>query len=133
VTVFPRVLETAYDLLNVDRLVGLKLTAGNRNGELNLVADEVFPLDELETRMRLSVTLTLKEPEVDSERLEAVSTLMKEHPGEAPVLFRVKDEGESVEVMAGRSFCVHPSSELKEGLEALLGEGRVRFLNGVRQ
>jgi len=133
VTVFPRVLETAYDLLNVDRLVGLKLTAGNRNGELNLVADEVFPLDELETRMRLSVTLTLKEPEVDSERLEAVSTLMKEHPGEAPVLFRVEDEGESVGVMAGRSFCVHPSSELKEGLEALLGEGRVRFLNGVRQ
>ncbi|GAG37341.1 unnamed protein product [marine sediment metagenome] len=56
---------------------------------------------------------------------------MQQHPGEAPVLFHVEDEGAYVDVIAGKGFSVFPSLALKEGLEVLLGEGRVRFRNGV--
>jgi DNA polymerase-3 subunit alpha len=129
-TVFPRVLEGASALLTDDQLVGLRVTAGERNGGLNLVVEEVFPLDELPSRISLSVTLTMKEEEVDRERLAELRTLMREHPGTAPILVRVEDDLGGVEVQAGKAFCVTPSTGLKERLEALLGKGRVRVRHG---
>jgi len=68
---------------------------------------------------------------LDPEWLKGLATVLQQHPGEAPLLFRVKDEGAYVDVKAGKGFSVSPSLALKQALEALLGEGQVRFGNGV--
>jgi DNA polymerase-3 subunit alpha len=130
VTVFPRILEGASALLSEDQLIGLRVTVGKRNGDLNLVVDEAFPLDQLPSRVSLSVTLTLKEEEVEQERLATLCNLIQEYPGTAPVLVRVEDGLGGVEVRAGQGFCVDPSSDLLKGVETLLGKGRIRFRAG---
>lgn len=130
VTVFPRILEGASALLSEDQLIGLRVTTGERNGDLNLVIDEAFPLDQLPSRVSLSVTLTLKEEEVEQERLATLCNLIQEYPGTAPVLVRVEDDLGGVEVRAGQGFYVGPSGDLREGVEALLGKGRIRFRAG---
>ncbi len=133
VTVFPKALETAFALLSEDRLLGLRLSAGDRNGKQNLIAEEIFPLDEISSHARLSVTVTLAEGEVDRERLGKLVTLLQEHRGDSPVLLRIEDEGGAFEVAAGKGCAVTPSQDLKEKVEALLGPGRVLFQNAVRR
>ncbi len=130
VTAFPRVFERAASLLSEDELVGLRVSVGKRNGDLNLIVEEAFPLDEIPSRMSLAVTLTLKEEEIDRDRLAPICALMQEHPGTAPVVVRVEDGHGGVEVRAGKRFCVTPSTALKERLEALLGKGRISFRRG---
>lgn len=131
VTIFPRVLDGASELLVEDQLLGCLITASDRNGARNFVVEEVFPLEKLATRTPLSVTLTVQGKQLDPEWIESLSSVLQQHPGEAPVLFHVEDEGAYVDVIAGKGFSVFPSLALKEGLEVLLGEGRVRFRNGV--
>jgi len=127
VTVFPKVLETAFSLLAEDRLLGLSVSSGKRNGKQNLVAEGIFPLDELTRHARISVAVTLKETEVDRDRLAKLTVLLKEHTGEAPLVVRIEDEGGTLEVAAGRTYGVNPTPELKKRLEELLGPDRVLF------
>jgi len=131
VTVFPRVLDGATELLVEDQLLGCLITASDRNGARNFVVEEVFPLEKLATQTPLSVSLTVHREKLDSDWLESVASVLQQHPGESPVLFRVENEGAYVDVLAGKGFSVFPSLALKEGLEGLLGEGKVRFRNGV--
>jgi len=131
VTIFPRVLDGASELLVEDQLLGCLITASDRNGARNFVVEEVFPLEKLATRSPLSVSLTVQGKQLDPEWLGSLSSVLQQHPGEAPVLFHVEDEGVYVDVIAGKGFSVFPSLALKEGLEVLLGEGAVRFRNGV--
>ena len=131
-TVFTRVFDAAAPLLVEDAFLGIRLVAGRRNGVVNLVADEIFPLEEIAARVRLSVVVSLPAAEANSETLRGVADLLRRHPGEIPVLVRLLEEGSAVEVMAGRGRRVTPSTELKQELEALIGEGHVHFLCGAR-
>ncbi|MCD5415829.1 DNA polymerase III subunit alpha [Candidatus Bipolaricaulota bacterium] len=130
VTAFPSVFERATSLLSEDQLVGLRVSVGERNGERNLIIEETFPLDEVPSRISLAVTLTLKEDEIDRDRLVPLCTLMQENPGTAPVVVRVEGEHGGVEVRAGERFFVTPSTALRERLETLLGKGRISFRRG---
>jgi len=131
VTIFPKVLEGASELLAEDQLLGFRVAVSDRNGARNLVVEEAFALDELAARTSLTVALTLKGEQVDPDWLEGLSSLLKKHSGEVPVLFHVEEGLASVEVMAGKGFSVSPSLALKEGLEVLLSEGQVLFQSGA--
>ena len=127
VTVFPKALETAFGLLEEDRLLGLSLSAGERNGKQNFIAEEIFPLEEIARHAHFSVSVTLKETEVDRDRLAELACVLRAYRGEVPLLVRIEDEAGSLEVAAGRTYGVDPSLELKARLEALLGSDRVLF------
>lgn len=133
ITVFPRVLEASFGLLAEDRLLGLRLSSGERNGRQNLVAEEVFPLEEVASHLRLSVAVTLKEAEIDRERLGRLVALLAEHRGDSLLLLRIEDERGNLEVAAGRDHWVEASLGLREGLESLLGAGRVLFQAAERR
>lgn len=127
ITIFPEVYETSAALLQADHLVCLRMTAGKRNGELNFIADDVSPITELPTRMATTLTLMLKQEEIVPERLASLSDLMHQHPGTAPVRFRIENKGRAVEIAAGEQFLITPSPTLKRDLENLLGEDQVQL------
>ena len=127
ITVFPRVLETVSPLLEPDQTIGLRLSAGQRNGTLNLIAEEAFALEEVASRTPVCLTLVLKEEEIVPERLQTIRSLMQAHPGTAPVLVRVEESTGQVEVRTGDGYRVTPSSSFREALEALVGKGRIRL------
>jgi len=133
VTVFPRVLEVASAAIEVDKFTALRVSAGRRNGEINLVAEEVIPLEALDKKVNLSVSVTLSEEEIEADRLARLKTFLAEHPGDAPLVLRVDAEGGRFLVRAGEGFRVSPSVELRRGLEEIVGAGRVNLAAGDRQ
>jgi len=130
VTIFPRVLEAAGGTIDVDKFTALRVSAGRRNGEINLVAEEVIPLASLDKKLSLSVSVTINEDEIDPERLVRLKEFLSEHPGDAPLVLRVDSEGGRFLVRAGEGFRVSPSVELRRGLEEIVGSGRVSVAAG---
>ncbi len=131
-TAFPRVLESAGDLIEEDRLIGMTLSAGTRNGELNLVIEEVFPLSEVSNRSALSVTLRLDGPSVCQQQLDQVLETLGAHPGDAPVRIEVVDAIGSIVVLAGDRFHVSPGDPLRQSLSTMGAVLDVSFGNGSR-
>ncbi|MBE0635896.1 DNA polymerase III subunit alpha [Candidatus Bipolaricaulota bacterium] len=131
VTFFPKVLDTANGLIEQDGLVGLIVTAGMRNGEINLVAEEVFPLSEIPQRARLAVTLKLDGAELSKPQLAELAQTLQRHPGEAPVRIHLVDTLGSVVVLADPRFCVTPSEHLRSTLCGLAGVIEVAMKNGT--
>ena len=132
VTAFPRVLEVAGDLISEDRLVGVSVSAGSRNGELNLVVEEVFPLSDVSSHAALSVTLRLDGSGICQQQLDQVLEALGAYPGEAPVRFEVVDTIGSIVVLAGERFHVMPDDRLRETLSTMNAVLDVSFGNGSR-
>jgi len=130
ITVFPRVLEAASAAIDIDKFMALRVSAGRRNGEINLVAEEVIPLESLDKKVSLSVNVTLSEEEIEPDRLARLKELLAEHPGDAPLVLHVDAEGGRFLVRAGKGFYVSPSVELRRGLEEIVGDGHVRVAVG---
>ncbi len=130
ITIFPRVLETASAAIDIDKFTALRVSAGRRNGEINLVAEEVLPLESLDKKLKLSVNVTLSEEEIDPDRLARLKAFLTSHPGDAPLVLRVDAEGGRFLVRAGEGFRVSPSVELRRGLEEIVGSGHVRVAGG---
>ena len=130
VTVFSRVLERAVERLTEDALVALSVTASPRNGEVNLIANEVFTLQELASRGTVSLALTLDEKTISKERLVAVHRVLASNPGSAAVRFYLANAIGSIVVQAHEKYYVAPNETLCSSLEALEGVVRVAIRNG---
>ena len=130
VTIFPRVLEGSTAAIDVDKFTALRVSAGRRNGEINLVAEEVISLSSLDKKLSLSVNVTISEDEIDPDRLARLKAFLTEHPGDAPLVLRVDSEGGRFLVRAGEGYRVSPSVEVRRGLEEIVGSGRVRVAAG---
>ncbi len=130
VTVFPRVLENALQFLAEDSFAALRVSVGRRNGEVNLIAEEVLSLDRLPERMNLAVSVTLAEDDIDATRLGRLRSLAREFPGSSPLILRVADGEGGFMVRAGKEFSVNPCNALKERFEEILGAGCVQVRAG---
>ena len=129
-TAFPRVLEAAGGLIEEDSLVGMSLSAGTRNGELNFVIEEVYPLSDVSRHAALSVTLRLDGSRICQQELDGVLAVLGAHPGEAPVRIEVVDAIGSIVVLAGDRFHVAPGDPLRETLSTMSAVLGVSFGNG---
>ncbi len=130
ITFFPKLLEAADAQISDDALVGMMVTAGERNGELNLVAEEVFPLTEIPQRAKLAVTLKLDGSVLSEPQLSMLANTLLQYPGDAPVRIEVKDTLGSIVVLADPRFCVSPSEHLRSSLTAVTGVLEVIMKNG---
>jgi DNA polymerase-3 subunit alpha len=130
ITVFPRVLEAAGDLLREDGLIGITVAAGLRNGEVNLVAEEVLPLSEVPNRCPSGLTLTLDATQIDETNLRQLSATLEEHPGTAPVQLQLFDEAGMIVIRAHERFAISPSERLQTTLRSLVAVRGISFGNG---
>ena len=130
ITFFPRVLQSIGDLIAEDSLVGISLSTSTRNGDLNLIAEEGFSLDELPQRSSVSVMVSVPRAEISDELLTKLETAFREHPGDAPVRFEVTDTVGSVVIAAHPRFAVAPTDALRDALATLPGVAAVAFRNG---
>ncbi len=130
ITFFPKVLEVCGELLIDDALVGLTVTAGTRNGHLNLVAEEIFPLNELAHRAQLAVTLTVDGKHVSGSQATQLADALLRFHGEAPVRIHVTDALGCIVVLTDPRFFVEPSEQLRTALGALEGVLEVSMKNG---
>ncbi len=120
-TVFPRALDGCAALLSEDRLIGAVVEVGRRNGQVNLVVQDLFPLEEVAGRRPLRMTLVLDGARVDSIALAQLRDVLSRHPGPTPVVLQLTDTTGAVEVSAGETLGVAPSPALQSALVALAG------------
>jgi DNA polymerase III subunit alpha len=130
ITFFPKVLEVSGELLEENALVGMIVTAGKRNGEINLVADEIFPLSEVSQRAKLAVTVTLDGQQITPPQIATLAGTLQQFHGEAPVRIHVKDALGCVVVLADARFFVAPSEQLRSTLVSLTSVLEVSMKNG---
>ena len=132
VTVFPRVLETSSELLVEDALIAMLVTAGERNGEQNLIAESVFPLRDLPNRGSMAVFVKLDAHEIERNGLARLLEILKIHPGRAQVNLRIVNDDGGYVVAAGKETRVSPTEKLRAGLLKLPFVRDVSFANGGR-
>lgn len=118
--VFPKTYERAAALLNNDEVVIVKgrLNRDMRTDELNVMADAVEPMEELEKIRSLHIELVgIKENQV----LNRMKEILSFFRGEDPVFVRMDGK----RIALGRNFNVDINPELVSQLENLLGTGAV--------
>ena len=132
ITVFPKLLESDPFLLDEDQLIGLCLSAGSRNGQINLIAEKVFPLDEITEKRQVSLVITLTDDRITQKRLDKISDILKLYVGQSPLIFDIQDESGNIEVTTGKEYRVNPCEELKASLEQIVDKGNVLLLTEDR-
>lgn len=120
-TVFPRALDGCAALLSEDRLIGAVVEVGRRNGQVNLVVQDLFPLEEIAGRRAMQMTLVLDGARVDSIALAQLRDVLSRHPGPTPVVLELTDATGAVLVSAGDTLGVAPSPALHSALVTLAG------------
>jgi DNA polymerase III subunit alpha len=130
ITLFPKILEGANGALEEDALLGFVVTAGTRNGDINLVVEDVFGLKDVSKRARMSVTLTLDGELVTPDGLGALTRTLQAYPGNAPVLIQVQDSLGCVQIRADARYFVSPSEDLRQALCGVSGILDVAMKNG---
>jgi len=133
ITLFPRVLEATNGLVEEDRLVGMTLSTSTRNGDVNLLAEEVFPLEELPHRSALAVTLTLEKAELSEERLLELRQTLTECPGDAMIRIQLQDSVGCYVIHTDARYAVNPSDKLRSALASLPCVRDVSIRNGKRR
>lgn len=123
VTVFSDAFEQCGEHLVVDNLVAVKGKAEERKGQLQILADFITPLHQLETE--LTCHLKLDTEQVDESLLNSLKEMLQTHPGPMPVMVHVCEMEERQALAV--PFKVKWEQPLQEGLHDLLGPAHVRL------
>ncbi|KPJ64139.1 DNA polymerase III subunit alpha [candidate division WOR-1 bacterium DG_54_3] len=119
--VFPKAYEKCAALLNNDEVVVVKgrINRDMRTDEVNVVAETVEPMEELEKVRSLHIELVGIKDKHTLSRMKEILSFFK---GEDPVFVRMDGR----RIALGRNFHIDINPELVSQLEELLGGGAVK-------
>ncbi len=124
-TAFVEALRKYEHLLVEDAAVIAKGMVRERGGEVEMMLEELVPLDRAAIRLITELRVALA-PDLPKRTLLALRDLLAENPGEAAVVFSVRLDGETaVRIEPEQRFRVDYSAELATKIEALVGAGSV--------
>lgn len=139
VTVFPDLYEQRSELLREDKLIFLIGKAERRSGRIQVVADEIHPLEEADRLVELHLLLPVEL--VDNHLVDKLRQIFESHQGETPVFLHVEggardaistyglpSRGSKKELIkVGRRYSVRLSRQMMEEMKGILGEGGVKL------
>ncbi|MBS3787147.1 DNA polymerase III subunit alpha [Candidatus Bipolaricaulota bacterium] len=114
---FPNVFDESASYLVTDNILLIKAEVGERDGDRQLIIQEVFPIErawsEVETEMKIVLNANL----ISEETLDEIRDLPGE--GDTPVYFILTDDqtDSSMVVKAGKDFRVEANKKLLEKLD----------------
>lgn len=131
VTVFNDVFEERVALLIPDQIVMISGRINWRNNEPGMIASDVMPIEEAETRLTQAVHIRLQTVGLQDQLLNELAEVLGNEPGPCDVYLHCQtpEHGE-VTVHATDACRVHPGKELREKVEALLGPDTLWFSGG---
>jgi DNA polymerase-3 subunit alpha len=120
-------------LLKADAVVALRATVDRRPGgdEVNLIVQEVFPLEELSARFSNAVLIRVREDSQGDEALVRLREIVRGYPGTKTLRLRLElsDGGIATLDCAKSGVAIDP--ELRRRVEELLGPGSFRLTAGT--
>jgi DNA polymerase-3 subunit alpha len=121
--VFNSVYGAARDLLEADRILVVKGRIDHKEGETKLIAMEVAPFEA--TPERSEVRLKLDARKAPAGTIQELAALLREYPGEAPVVAAIETSGGPLTLAFGPDYRVHPEPDLFAEVKSLLGEAAI--------
>ncbi len=101
---------------------------GSNNGEMRIVANEIFHLDEAQKRLVRAVHVRLMAAGLEEPRLEQLAAALSAHSGQCDLYFHlVTPRHGEVTIKAGARSRVEPSNALVEAAQEILGEESIWF------
>jgi DNA polymerase-3 subunit alpha len=125
VAVFVEALKRYDAALAEDAAVIVRGSVRERGGEVEMMLEELTPLDEAATRLVRELRVDLP-PDLPRGTLLKLRDLVAEHPGDAHLVINLRLDAEGdVRIVPERRFRVDYSPELVGRIEALIGRGAV--------
>ncbi len=118
-------------LVESDAILGIRGAIDRRPGatEVNLIVNELMPIEELSNRFTSGVVIQVREKENGAERLETLREIVRGYPGKKSLKLRIDlAVGGSVQLDCAK-IELHP--ELRRRVDELLGPGHFRLIGGA--
>ncbi|MEM6980590.1 MAG: OB-fold nucleic acid binding domain-containing protein, partial [Planctomycetota bacterium] len=127
---WPRGFASYGDRVQPDAVVLAKGKCDRRGGgdEVNIIIDELIPIDELDTRYTHGIRIRMDEVHHDQTTMSKVREIVRGYPGSKELSFSVTlAQGETVHLKAAR-YRVDITNELRQRIDDLLGVGHYKLL-----
>jgi DNA polymerase III subunit alpha len=127
--VWPNQFEQQGEAVVADAILFARAVVDKRGGdEVNLVINELIPIDQLDARYTRGLNLFIDEARHGSEVLERLREVVRGYPGKHELHLTVRlDEGVIVKLKSQR-YRVEVNPELRQRLEDLIGSASCRTL-----
>lgn len=130
VVLFPKVLEKFSSMIVEDEVVFVKGKVDCKRETPNVLCDEVIKLDDVCDKLATQVLIEMGEDEISADRVSRIGEICVEHKGKSSVHVSCLLDGKwRVDTVAGNGFSVRADMDFYKKLEAVVGEGRVRYSN----
>jgi DNA polymerase-3 subunit alpha len=121
--VFNSVYASSHELLVADAILVVKARIDHKEGETKLIAIEVSTFEA--TPERREVLLKIDALRAKAGLIRELAALVKEYPGEAPVVVALETSAGPKTLQLGNDYRVHPVPDFFAEAKALLGEAAV--------
>lgn len=112
-------------VLQKDAILLVCGTIAVKENNRNLIAREIYPLQDAPRHFAQSVSIHITTPQIDH-HLNKIKDIVRLHPGSVPVDFRILfPDGHKITIKADVEFQVHPSAAFIKEVEHELGEHTV--------
>lgn len=127
---WPKQFADQGDAVQPDSVVLARAICDRRGGgdEVNLIINELIPLDQLDSKYTRGIRIELDETLHGDETLTKLREIVRGYPGYQDLLFSLRiDSGEVIHVKSGK-YQVTVTPEMRGRLDDLLGTGRYRLM-----
>lgn len=128
--VWPKGFVNCGEKVVADSVVLVKGKVDRRGGgdEVNLVVDELIPLNEVDVRYTHGMRIRLDEADHDRTTLLGVREILRGYPGKQELLFSIRlRQGETVHLKTAK-YKVEINQEMRDRLDDLLGTGHYKLM-----
>jgi DNA polymerase-3 subunit alpha len=128
VVAFPDAFERYQRTIEDGRAVLVVASMKGEGDHVELTADEVAVLDDVESQRAAALRIVVDLEEIDERSLENIKEYLLAHPGELPVRFELRRGGRfSARLVPPPALKVDGGPELRDGLKPLLGSGWAEY------
>jgi len=128
VVAFPDAFERHQRLIEDGAAVVVVASIKGEGGHVELTADEVAALDDIESKRAAALRVVLELDGLEEASLDQIKEYLLSHPGDMPVRFELMRRGRfRARLVPPPALMVAAGPDLKEGLAAMLGSGWCEF------
>jgi DNA polymerase-3 subunit alpha len=121
-------------LAKADAILALRATIDRRPGadEINLIVQELIPLEELSSRFSSGVLIRIREDVHGADMLPKLREIVRGYPGPKPLRLRLELAGGGCVMIDCPKSGVAIDPELRRRVDELLGQGNFRIMAAAR-
>jgi DNA polymerase-3 subunit alpha len=126
--VFPRLYREVGESLEDEQAIVISGRVEGAEGDVQLLAEKIVPLEHAEARAPDGVTVRLRADRIGQSQVDRVAEILSDHPGPVPVFFEVVRPGDfRVVLQADEDRRVKADRALLTALSDLLGADAARL------